>query len=109
KGVEVQDGGMDVIGELFASPSEVLVIRQGRVDAQTFLHQRVDLETPALEALQDLPVAVESHTLHLPDAVAEEIQRTSSGDARIELPQGSGGRVAGISKCRLPLFSPAGV
>ena len=67
----------------------------------------VDLEAEPFQECERVPVVVGHISLRVSEAVDEDVERPLGGHARVELPQRSGGRVAGVGVGIEALFLPA--
>ena len=68
---------------------------------------RNDLEVLAAEVLQRLVMGRKAAALGQLQVKNQDIQLSLGGDLRIQLPQRTGGGVAGVGKGRQPLLFPA--
>ena len=68
------------------------------VEPRAQLDSLVDAQAPGAQALDDIPLLVKPRPLHLAHAIAVHLQRTRGGDARVQLPQRPGRRIAGVGE-----------
>jgi hypothetical protein len=98
--VDLDHEAIDLVVERLTVLLESLYVLHQRIEVLETLDQRVRAKAQLLHPLQHFPLGYRRLTVHPTELVKEDIQRSRSGDGRIELSQRAGGRVARAGKQR---------
>ncbi len=97
--VDLHDAAVDLVGQGVARALEPLVEVERASDADARDAPRVAAEPELRQPGQELALRFHAERFLSPaDAVDEELERARGGELRVELAQGSGGRVARIGE-----------
>ena len=99
--VDFDHDAVDLVVELVAAALQLIVVRDGLVDARAAPSPLRHPEAPVGERLEHLRLRREREGVGGHDLVGEEIERTIRRNGSIELPEGSGGGVSWIGECVL--------
>ena len=105
--VDLHDGAVDLVIERVARSSSDRDVRLHVVDRRRGLRLRVRTQTPLLQELDRLRVAVEADAVAPDDPVERDRQRTARRDLRVLLAQHPGRGVARVREERLALLTRA--
>ncbi len=100
--IDLDHAAVDVVVELRASLDEALAGRGHALERVVTARDRIDGEAVLAQPLEHAPVRVERDAVERADGVAEQRERPRGGDARVLLPQRSGGRVARVHEHAQP-------
>ncbi len=107
--VEFDHDAVDLVGELVAFFDQLLPVGGDFLEVGHPAVAGVGAQPPALQGLQDLPVAGEGRPLDLQDFVAVDRQGPAGDDLGVEPAQGPGAGVAGVGKGLLAVLQPLAV
>ncbi len=85
--VDLDDDPIDLVGQIEALALPLFAILHHLVQVPGPLNIRVDREAPFADQFQGFPLALDLHTLDIPDLVAKEIKLAAGGDTCVLLAQ----------------------
>ncbi len=101
--VELDDDAVDLVAEIVPAGLEVGVIGEDLVHRPRLPDPLVDLEPPAAQGGEHVPLTLEAFPVVGEDVVGVEVEGAGGGELGIELAHGAGGGVAGIGERLLAL------